>query len=72
MAFATSGVRYDFQGTKLSIDIPIDSESPTLTHLDAAMTAFCDELDNQGGGATYVIREVRQSDQTGTFWTAPT
>lgn len=71
MAFVNSGVTYSFQGTKLSIEIPIDSETPTLAQLDAAMTAFCDELDSEGGQATYVIRQVRQSDETGTFWEEP-
>jgi hypothetical protein len=69
MAFTTTGVQYDCLGTKLSIEIPVDSETPTLAQLDAAMTAFFDELDSQGGAVTAVSRTVHGDEATFNFWT---
>jgi hypothetical protein len=68
VAFTTSAVQYDFLGTKLSISIPIDTETPTLDQIDAAVSAFCDELDTQGVSVAAVSRTLLGSDSTGTFW----
>lgn len=68
MAFTNTGVQYNFLGTKLTIEIPIDTETPSLAQLDAAMTAFCDELESQGVGVVAMSRTLHGSDSTGTFW----